>query len=344
MAIIANLDLLRKHCAGDPRSERLIDGAMQGARRGATLTQRLLSFARKQELNAEAVDLATLVEGMKDLLERSVGPLVEIRLEPNANLPAAHVDPHQLELAILNLVVNARDAMPKGGSITIAIDTVSPDALARNELAPGIYLRLKVTDTGVGMDAVTLERAIEPFFSTKEIGKGTGLGLSMAHGLAVQSGGAFLLSSIVGKGTSAEMWLPTSNNTPAAAAQPAEAKRQIDPLTILVVDDDALIAMSTADMLQNLGHAVIEAYSGASALEVLREGRNVELMITDYAMPGMTGLQLVRVARELRPNLPVLLATGYAELPEGSNLDVLRLAKPFMQDQLATQIAKALGH
>jgi PAS domain S-box-containing protein len=344
MAVMANLDLLEKHVRGDPRSEHLIDGAMQGARRGATLTQRLLSFARKQELHAEPVDLVMLLAGMKDLLGRSAGPLVEIVIDAKQTLPAAHVDPHQLELAILNLAVNARDAMPKGGTITIAIDVVQPAEISKSELEPGDYLCLTVSDTGIGMDSATLARAIEPFFSTKEIGKGTGLGLSMAHGLAVQSGGNFRLSSIVGNGTTAEMWLPASDRQPAAAEQPKVMERKTEPITILVVDDDALIAMSTADMLQELGHNVIEAYSGARALEILRDGQNVQLMITDYAMPGMTGLQLARSARELKPDLPVLLATGYADLPDGATSELPRLAKPFMQDQLATQIAKVFGH
>jgi CheY-like chemotaxis protein/anti-sigma regulatory factor (Ser/Thr protein kinase) len=343
MAVIANLDLLGKHSHGDPRAEHLIEGAMQGARRGATLTQRLLAFARKQELHAEPVNLLALVEGMTDLMTRSVGPMIAVTIEAAPNLPAAHVDPHQLELAILNLVVNARDAMPDGGAIAIEIDAVTAADIRAKKLADAAYLRMRVSDTGIGMDATTLERAIEPFFSTKELGKGTGLGLSMAHGLAVQSGGEFYLASTPGKGTIAEMWLPVSAAAPANAEQPRAEAQKTKPLTVLVVDDDALVAMSTADMLQSLGHTPIEAYSGQKALDVLRNGREIQLMITDYAMPGMTGLQLVQKARELKPDLRVLLTSGYADLPDSATTDVLRLAKPFMQDQLAVHIAKVFA-
>jgi PAS domain S-box-containing protein len=341
MAVIGNLDLLSRHCAGDPRAEHLLAGAMQGAKRGATLTQRLLSFARKQDLHAMPVDLASLLDGMKDLLARSVGPMIDVRVFAAPNLPAAMVDPHQLELAILNLAVNARDAMPSGGRLTINVDQTLLGAAGA--LAQGTYLRLTVTDTGIGMDAATLERAIEPFFSTKDVGKGTGLGLSMAHGLAVQSGGSFALRSAPNQGTTAEMLLPASQQAPAAVEQPKAAGKRTDPMRILVVDDDALIAMSTADMLQDLGHTVIEAHSGARALEVLRDGQDIGLMITDYAMPGMTGVQLAKAARAIRPDLPVLLATGYADLPDGSNVDFPRLAKPFMQEQLAVQISRAVS-
>jgi CheY-like chemotaxis protein len=194
------------------------------------------------------------------------------------------------------------------------------------------------------MDEATLERAIEPFFSTKELGKGTGLGLSMVHGLAVQSGGALSLTSKPGHGTIAQIWLPVATEAAAAVVEEhATVDKAVAPATILVVDDDALIAMSTADMLQDLGHEVIEAYSGQKALEILRS-RTVQLMITDYAMPGMTGLQLAVAARELHPELHVLLATGYADLPDGSTVDLPRLPKPYMQEQLASQVAKLLGH
>jgi CheY-like chemotaxis protein len=284
-----------------------------------------------------------LIAGMKDLLTKSIGPLIELRVDAPLERAAATVDPHQLELAILNLTVNARDAMPGGGVITIAIDRPRPAEKPPNGLAPGDYVRLRVIDQGIGMNKSTRERAVEPFFSTKEVGKGTGLGLSMVHGLVVQSGGAMDIASTPGEGTTVEIWLPAAVTEPGIQPTISDTSKDMKSTTILVVDDDALIAMSTADMLADLGHDVIEAHSGAKALEALRDSPLIQLMITDYAMPGMNGVQLATAARELRPDLHVLLATGYADLPDGAQVDLPRLAKPYMQHQLATQIARMLG-
>ncbi|WP_211109587.1 hybrid sensor histidine kinase/response regulator [Azospirillum tabaci] len=344
MAVLGNLDLLRKHLPTDPKAERLISGAMQGAQRGATLTQRLLAFARRQDLQTQPVDIGALLDDMRDLLERSVGPRIVVRLRVSAALPPALVDPNQLELAILNLAVNARDAMPDGGTLTLNVTETA--GTATGGLAPGSYLLLSVQDSGMGMDTDTLARAVEPFFSTKGVGKGTGLGLSMVHGLAVQSGGAFRLSSAPGRGTLAELWLPVAA-TPAEAVEPstepaAESAVESASATILVVDDDALIAMSTVDMLTDLGHTVLEANAGPLALDVLGGKQDIDLLITDYAMPGMTGAELAREAHRIRPDLPVLLVTGYADLPDGAIIDVPRLAKPYTQQQLALAVAKLL--
>jgi CheY-like chemotaxis protein len=251
------------------------------------------------------------------------------------------VDSNQVELALLNLVVNARDAMPEGGRITVEV--AGTTALQRDGLKAGEYVRLAVTDTGVGMDAETLQRAIEPFFSTKELGKGTGLGLSMIHGLAVQLGGALSLASQPGKGTSAELLFPVTTAV-AEEAEPEvrEERPATAPAKILIVDDDVLIAMSTVDMLEDLGHQVIEVNSGAGALEVLQTTEDVDLMITDFAMPGMNGAQLAAEARRLKPDMPILLATGYAEMPNGASVDLPRLGKPYSQGQLAREIGKLL--
>jgi len=339
-AIQGNLDLLRKRLPDDPQLQRFIDGALQGTQRGASLTARLLAFARRQDLKPEPTDLGALLEGMRGLMERSIGPLITMNFALGQNLPPARVDPNQLELAILNLAVNARDAMPEGGTLTMTLDQREGGAA----LLPGQYLRLSVTDTGSGMDASTLASAIEPFFSTKELGKGTGLGLSMVHGLAVQLGGELRLSSEPGKGTTAALWLPVSAEPvedmtpmpiPAVTSPPAS--------TILVVDDDALINMSTVDMVEDLGHTALEAYSGKQALEILASGRQIDLLITDYAMPGMTGVELAEQARLLAPNLPVLLATGYADLPSGTTTDLPRLAKPYQQAELASQLGQLLS-
>jgi PAS domain S-box-containing protein len=341
MAVMGNLDLLRKRLPGDPRLHRLVDGALQGAQRGASLTQRLLAFARQQDLRAVSVDLGALLQGMINLLERSLGPRIVLRLDIPDSLPPARIDANQLELAILNLAINARDAMPDGGSINIKV--AEYQAKKDPVLAAGKYLKLSVVDTGSGMSPDILKRAIEPFFSSKPLGKGTGLGLSMVHGLAVQLGGALQLSSSVGKGTTATLVLPVATVAPEVEAPvPATQKRRRSAV-ILFVDDDPLIAMSTTEMLEDLGHRVIGANSGLHALDILKSAQKIDLMMTDHVMPGMTGIELAAASREVRPTLPVLLATGYAELPEGAQLDLPRLAKPYHQDQLRDRLDQLLG-
>jgi signal transduction histidine kinase/CheY-like chemotaxis protein len=341
MAVMGNLELLRKRIPGDPRLHRLIEGALQGAARGASLTQRLLAFARQQDLKPEPVDLGALIRGMIDLLERSLGPRVALRLDIPDGLPQAHIDANQLELAILNLAINARDAMQDGGSIDIKIarHRSSGDAT----LKPGDYLKVSVIDDGAGMNAETLKKAVEPFFSTKPLGKGTGLGLSMVHGLTVQLGGTLELSSVVGKGTTATLVLPVTTKAPEIAS-PAQSARSVNrSAVILFVDDDPLIAMSTMEMLEDLGHHVIGANSGRHALDILKSKQPIDLMVTDHVMPGMTGIELAVKSREVRPALPILLATGYADLPEGAPLDLPRLAKPYHQDQLRDRLDQLLG-
>jgi signal transduction histidine kinase len=350
MAVLGNLDLLRKH-ATDARSQRLIDGAIQGARRGASLTQRLLAYSRQQDLDIKPVDLASLITGMEELLRRSLGPSITLRLSLQSNLAPAKADANQTEMALLNLVINSRDAMPDGGMLSVDL---SERRMPSGE--PGDYLVISVSDSGTGMDETTLARAIEPFYSTKEVGKGTGLGLSMVHGLAVQLKGALRLESKLGQGTVAELWLPVASESGAAvrehtsslASDIAPATAQNAPSVqrearILFVDDDALIAMSTVDMLEDLGHAVVEASSGAEALKIIKDDGTIDLLITDHAMPRMTGSELAKAVRLLRPRLPILLATGYANLPEGDDLNLPRLAKPYDQAQLACEIQKLLG-
>jgi signal transduction histidine kinase/CheY-like chemotaxis protein len=342
-AVLGNLELLRKRFPADPVADRLLDGATQGAQRGAALTQRLLAFARRQALEPKPTDLAELVSGMKELLRRSIGPSVNMRFDLPPDLPAARADANQIELALLNLAVNARDAMPNGGDITIALVlSETGDAL---DLGAGRYLRLIVSDTGEGMDEETLKRAVEPFFSTKEVGKGTGLGLSMIHGLALQLKGTLRLFSEVGRGTRAELWLPVANSRAEAPAPLPEPREQLSKrrATLLFVEDDFLIGLSTVSLLEDLGHIVIKAGTGADALEVLHTDQVIDLMITDYAMPGMSGLELAEQARALRPELPILLATGYADVPASSSFELPRLSKPYQQRQLAEQISALLG-
>jgi CheY-like chemotaxis protein/two-component sensor histidine kinase len=342
MAVMGNLELLRKRIPNDPRLHRLIDGALQGAERGASLTQRLLAFARQQDLKAVAVDLGGLVRGMIDLLERSLGPRVALRLDIPDDLPPARIDANQLELAILNLAINARDAMQDGGSIDIRIrrHRANDGDVA---LKPGDYLKVSLIDNGCGMSAETLTKAIEPFFSTKPVGKGTGLGLSMVHGLAVQLGGTLELSSLIGSGTTATLVLPVTTTAPEAIGIMDPVRRAARSAIILFVDDDPLIAMSTMEMLEDLGHRVIAANSGRHALDILNSAQPLDLMMTDHVMPGMTGIELAAASRAVRPSLPILLATGYAELPEGAQLDLPRLAKPYHQDQLRDRLDQLLG-
>ena len=344
MVVLGSLELVRKRVRNDPRSERLIENAIQGAQRGATLTQRLLAFARRQELAPTAVDVGALVRGMSDLLRRTLGPQVDLEVRFPSGLLAAKADANQLELAVLNLAVNGRDAMPLGGRLTIEarFEQLNGDP----NLPSGCYNVLSVSDTGTGMDEDTLRRAAEPFFTTKGPGKGTGLGVSMVHGLAQQSGGRLILKSTVGVGTIAELWLPVAGEAErvrleATDLSPTQEDRA--QARILVIDDDQLVLSGTADLLQDLGHPVVEADSARRGLEILETEPRFDLVITDYAMPGMTGLDLIERVKVLHPGLPIILATGFAEAPELVESPAVRLSKPFTQAALAEAIRQTMA-
>jgi PAS domain S-box-containing protein len=332
--VIGGLDLLRRR-TDDARAEKLIDGALQSAERAKTLVQRLLAFARRQQLRPVATDVAGLVHGMRELIERSLGPRIAVEIAADPGLPPALVDPNQLELALLNLAVNGRDAMPDGGALRLE---VALDAAGGPE--PGPYLRVAVRDTGSGMDATTLARAVEPFFSTKEVGRGTGLGLSMVHGLAAQSGGAFRLASAPGEGTTATLWLPVANGPPQSVAPRAEAPRAQAPARLLLVDDNPAVRASTSAALAELGYAVTEAETGAAGVAALERER-FDLVVTDYLMPGMSGAEVARLAA--RHGVPALIITGYATLSEDEvrGLDVL--PKPFSLAELGARVAAPLA-
>jgi signal transduction histidine kinase len=340
--ITGALDLLqRKYAESDPRSARLLSNALQAADRAKTLLQRLLGFARRQSLRTEAVDLAGLLTGMRDLISSSVGPKIELNLRCAAGLQPAMIDPNQLELAILNLTVNARDAMPSGGPLTILADEVAMGPGSEPRLKPGLYVRLSVIDAGCGMDAEALTRAIEPFYSTKEVGQGTGLGLSMVHGLAGQLGGGFALTSAPGEGTRVDLYLPVAKNPPAVQSrtivEPSRASSR--HLNVLLVDDEHIVRTATAEMMRDLGHDVQEAASGPEALAILGRGLEADVLVTDYIMPGMDGGSLARRIEQLYPHIAVLLITGYT----GGTEDVLhlaRLAKPFGRAELGEALAK----
>ena len=340
-AILGSLELLRKRLPGDPKSLTLLENAVQGARRGTALTQRMLAFARNYNLNKEVVGVSELVRGMTELLQRSIGPSFNIETRFPISLKPVKVDANQLELALLNLTLNARDAMPDGGEIILAAreESVGDD---HADLEAGQYVRVSVTDTGEGMDEETLRRATEPFFTTKGVGKGTGLGLSMVHGFAGQSGGRLALDSQKGRGTTAELWLPIAEVSaqPVTAASEAAPSKTIRPLTILAVDDDALVLMNTVAMLEDMGHTVFEAYSGKKALEILRREDSIDLVVTDQAMPKMTGTELAKVIRNDWPDVPVLLATGYAELALRDEIGLPKLTKPYLQHDLQAAILR----
>ncbi|HEY0622671.1 PAS domain S-box protein [Sphingomonas sp.] len=342
MAITSGLTLLRKRVPDDPQIERLIENSLQAAERGAALTQRMLAFARRQELKPERIDVIALVADMRGLLQRTIGPEWTIDLGFPMNLPMVSADANQLEMALLNLTVNARDAMPGGGRIRI--EAVEQQVIGTvGDLSEGFYVRLTVRDEGSGMDAETLARATEPFFTTKGVGKGTGLGLSMIHGFARQNGGILQLESEPGRGTAAHIWLPVDQGVADVRAPRVEDSpvSRTEPLVVLAVDDDALVLMNTGALLEDLGHTVIEASSGAEALDVLRARPDIALLITDQAMPGLTGSQLIAAARELRPTMPVILATGYGETPADLTAHMVRLNKPFTQSELNRAVAES---
>ena len=341
MAVMGSLELMRKRLPDDPKLHTLLENAMQGARRGSTLTQRMLAFARRQDLVQTAVDIPNLIRGMTELLQRSLGPSIDIQTQFPLALAPALTDANQLEMALLNLAVNARDAMPDGGQIVIAAREEDVSEQNRLMLAPGHYICLSVEDAGIGMDADTLRRASEPFFTTKGPGKGTGLGLSMVHGLTEQCGGRFVLQSATGKGTTAELWLPISKPklpTVEQALQIVQPSPGEQSLVVLAVDDDILVLTNTIAMLADLGHVRLAASSAKEALDILHTHDGIDLVITDQAMPHTTGLQLITDIKAQWPDLPVILATGYAELERGAGDNVTKLPKPFTQAELGREI------
>ncbi len=341
--VLGSLELIQKRVGTDPRVASLIGNAVQATQRGAALTQRMLAFARQQELRPQTVDMLDVVKGMTDLMSRALGDGITVATRFPAMLKPVTVDPNQLEMALLNLAMNGRDAMPHGGPLTIS---AREETLAAHNVI-GLPAGRYVVHRGTGMDEETVRRAMEPFFTTKGVGKGTGLGLSMAHGMAEQSGGRLVLDSTPGQGTTASLWFPADREGPDAGPatqwQPACEAAPSRPLSILAVDDDALILLNTAAMLEDGGHRVTSAYSGSEALAALRRGDSFDLVVTDYAMPGMTGAQLIEAMKDEKFDVPVVLATGYAELPWNTISTVPRIAKPYLQDQLLQIVRKTVG-
>jgi signal transduction histidine kinase/GAF domain-containing protein/CheY-like chemotaxis protein len=341
--IVGSLDMLQRKGLGGEREQRLIAGAAQAAERAKVLVQRLLAFARRQPLQTTAVDMGDLVRGMADLIASTAGPQIKVAVEAADALPPARADRNQLEMALLNLAVNARDAMPNGGTLRITAEAARRGASLPPGLSPGDYVRLSVADTGVGMDEVTLKRAVEPFFSTKGVGQGTGLGLSMVHGLASQLGGALTIQSRRGVGTNVELWLPTSAGGPAPEDRSAaDAPKRAGSGVALVVDDEDLARMSTSEMLLELGYRVVEATSAEGALQHMAEGLDPDLLVTDHLMAGMSGTELARTVAESSPHTRILIVSGYAEVDDIAP-DLPRLAKPFRTEELAAALAQRDG-
>ena len=339
--ITGALDLLqRKYGQADERSQRLLSNALQAADRAKTLLQRLLGFARRQTLQTQPVDISALLGGMRDLISSSVGPTIDLHLRHDPDLPSAVIDPNQLELAILNLCVNARDAMPDGGPLTILAEELAIGPGSSPKLKPGLYVRVSVIDAGSGMDSETLARAVEPFYSTKEVGRGTGLGLSMVHGLAAQLGGALELTSAPVEGTRVDLYLPVVEDiAPAERGPPSDAVPVIGrQLRVLLIDDEELVRTATAEMIRDLGHSVVEASGAADALAQLDRGLGIDVVVTDYKMPGIDGGEVARRIAQTHPDTPVLLITGYAG-PADDMIDLPRLAKPFGQAEIAAALA-----
>jgi signal transduction histidine kinase len=343
MVVMSSLELALKRVTGDERLTTWLGRAMEAAASGAALTKRMLAFARRQELKLESLSLSDVVSGMVDMMSHSLEPTVRIAVDLPSDLPPVRIDRNQFELALLNLGLNARDAMPSGGMFSITAATADEGQIPE-ELARGSYVRLSVSDTGCGMDAETLKRATEPFFTTKPVGRGSGLGLSMVQGLILQTGGAMQIASRPNEGTTIELWLPVApERVSSARSRPASPEVEKSSYRILLVDDDPLVLMMTGDMLRELGHEPIAIASANKVLEFLRANGPPDLAILDYAMPEMTGAALAERLRDAYPALPLVLATGYSDRAK-VNVDLPRLSKPYTVAELAQQIASAAAH
>lgn len=344
MIIGGTLDMLGRRIADEPKSLRLLDAARQAVGRGAKLNQQLLAFSRRQDMRMEVVQINDLIPTFEHLLDRAVGETVKLDVVTAKELWQCKTDPHQLETAILNLVINARDAMPQGGRVAIRTFNrqVNQALASRWEASAGDYAVISVEDTGIGMSPEILAHVFEPFFTTKDVGKGTGLGLSQVYGFARQSGGFVTVSSTPGKGTCIEVLLKRSLEARPAVRQTSEVGLESGTGVVLVVEDDAAVRATTSGMLEDLGYAVLSAETGKAALEIIQENASLDLVFSDVVMPdGMSGVDLARKIGSLRPHLPVLLTSGYTAqrvLPEARTRGLALLRKPFTQADLSIAI------
>lgn len=351
--ILGNAEVLDEDLAHDPARQSLARMIATAAQRGADLTQRLLAFARKQALSPESVDVNQLLGGMDEMLRRTLAENVEIAIRADEPRWPALVDPAQLESAVLNLCINARDAMPQGGRLTIETQdaTLSAEYAARHaDVRPGDYVMIAVSDTGIGIPPENMPRLFEPFFTTKEKGKGTGLGLPMVYGFVKQSGGHIAISSEVGQGTTVSMYLPRNpGDTPTVSLPVLDVTVPGGSENVLLVEDDELVRSYATDLLKSLGYNLHVAATPAAAVEILRGGQALDLLLTDVMMPGMSGRELSRIAGELRPGLKVLYCSGYSAdaIIHQGRLDagVQLLTKPFRRGDLARRVREVLdGH
>src|ERR671912_964210 len=350
-AVIGGLGLLEKRASLAQEEARILTMTKRAAEQGSELVRRLLAFARRQTLEPRPIRIQQLQEAVTDLLTHTLGGLVQIEWQIGGKVPDAFADQAQLELALVNLIINARDAMPDGGTVTIFVDTAEVVGDNAQGLAAGGYVRLRISDTGSGIAPEHIEKVLEPFFTTKDVGKGSGLGLPMVYGFAKQSNGAFHLESSIGNGTTAELWIPQAPES--AEEKPSESRPEeavvaapSRPLHILLVDDHPEVRTTTAAMLEELGHTVVEAANGQEALTALNNGAaSCDLLISDYAMPHISGTEFLRQARKICPDVPALIITGYAEAdavrdrPESVEI----LLKPFTPSALEKAVARICG-
>jgi CheY-like chemotaxis protein len=347
--ILGNAEVLTDELKGNARLRALAELTQSAAERGAELTNRMLAFARQQALEPQAIDVNKLIAGMDGMLRRTLGEDQEIEIVRRAGLWPTMVDPSQLESALLNLAINARDAMPKGGKLTIETANAHVDdeyAAAHDEVKPGQYTLISVSDTGHGMSRETMARAFDPFYSTKGVGKGTGLGLSMVYGFVKQSGGHIKLYSEVGSGTAVKLYLPRAEAVAVAAAAATADERGGSEIVLLAEDDD-MVRTHVARMLRDLGYNVILASNGPEALGIVESGVAFDVLLTDVIMPGgMNGRELADAAATRRPGLKVLFMSGYTEnaIVHHGRLDagVQLLHKPYRRRELASKLRRVI--
>ncbi|HEX8666833.1 MAG TPA: response regulator [Allosphingosinicella sp.] len=348
-AVLGGLGLIERRVPLGEEHLKILNMTRRAAEQGSELVGRLLAFARRQQLEPAAIEIGALSTAVTDLLAHTLGGLVELEWRVEDGLWSAFADQSQLELALMNLIINARDAMPDGGTIAVQAANRSIAADAENGLAAGDYVVLTVADSGCGISPELIEQVMEPFFTTKAVGKGTGLGLSMVYGFAKQSGGAFRIDSSLGIGTRAEIWLPRAPHDAGAAsggAAPRAPAPDVPALKVLLVDDHDGVRATTAALLRDLGHAVVEASDGSQVPALLADGAGgCDLLISDYAMPHVSGAEVIRQARESQPGLPAIIITGYADSQSISRRpdDVLVLSKPFTPEQLKAAIGSAVA-
>jgi signal transduction histidine kinase len=343
--VIGNLILASHRASDNSNILPLLQSALRSAERGVALIQRLLAFARKQHLDPQSVDLGALVASIEELLKRTVGPAIRLEIATDANLAPALVDANQVELAILNLAINARDAMPVGGTLCISLHNRRADSSSPPGLTAGDYVLVSISDTGTGMDDATLAQACDPFFTTKEVGSGSGLGLPMVQGFAGQSGGTMQIRSKLGEGTTVEIWLPQAVEPPlgTSSTNPSGSAISQGIANILLCDDDHEVRRFLSELLKSDGYTVREASTPEGAFRILEDGAAVDLLIVDYAMPGFNGMEIIRQAWRKRPSLKALLITGDAGAVGVDAAGAPLLRKPFRPAEFSQTVATLLA-